>query len=41
MAHKDEMTEGEMEVVTMVFKQYETGIREACINAKVRIQNPN
>ena len=35
MPPKDELTEGEMEVVTMVFKQYETGLREACIEAKV------
>ena len=34
MPPKDELTEGEMEVVTMVFKQYETGLREACIEAK-------
>ena len=37
MPPKDELTEGEMEVATMVFKQYEKGVREACINAKVRI----
>ena len=35
MPPKDELTEGEMEVVTKVFKQYETGLREACIEAKV------
>ena len=35
MPPKYELTEGEMEVVTMVFKQYETGLREACITAKV------
>ena len=35
MPPKDELTEGEMEVVTVVFKQYETGLREACITAKV------
>ena len=35
MPPKDEFTEGELEVVMTVFKQYETGLREACINAKV------
>ena len=35
MPPKDELTEGEMEVVTVLFKQYETGLREACIMAKV------
>ena len=35
MPPKDELTEGEMEVVTVVFKQYETGLREACITAMV------
>ena len=35
MPPKDEFTEGELEVVMTVFKQYETGLREACISAKV------
>ena len=35
MPPREELTEGEMEVVTMVFKQYETGLREACITSKV------
>jgi hypothetical protein len=35
MPPKDELTEGEMEVVTVVFKQYEKGLREAAINSKV------
>ena len=35
MPPKDMLTEGEMEVVTVVFKKYETGLREACITAKV------
>ena len=30
-----EFTESELEAVTMVFKQYETGLREACIDVKV------
>ena len=29
-----EFTESELEAVTMVFKQYETGLREACIDVK-------
>jgi hypothetical protein len=32
----NEFTAGELEVVTTVFRQYETGLREACIDAKVR-----
>ena len=39
MPPKDMLTEGEMEAVTVVFKQYETGLREACITAKVRYLN--
>ena len=34
MAGQTEFTESELEAVTMVFKQYETGVREACINVK-------
>ena len=30
-----ELTDSEIEAVTKVFKQYETGLREACIQAKV------
>jgi hypothetical protein len=37
MPPKDEFTAGELEVVTTVFRQYETGLREACIDAKVRL----
>ena len=29
-----EFTESELEAVTMVFKHYETGLREACIDVK-------
>ena len=29
-----EFTESELEAVTTVFKQYETGLREACIDVK-------
>ena len=36
MPPKDEFTASELEVVTTVFRQYETGLREACIDAKVR-----
>ena len=36
MPPKETLTEGEMEAVTVVFKQYETGLREACITAKVK-----
>ena len=32
---KDELSEMEMEAVTTVFRQYETGLREAAINARV------
>ena len=35
MPPKDKLTPGEMEAVTMAFRQYETGLREACIDAKV------
>ena len=35
---KDELSEAEMDAVTMVFRQYETGLREAAINAKVNIK---
>ena len=35
MAVKDKLTEGEMEVVMSVFRQYETGLRKACIDVKV------
>ena len=34
MPDKNEFTESELEAVTMVFKQYETGVREACIDVK-------
>ena len=34
MTGQAEFTESELEAVTMVFKQYETGVREACINVK-------
>ena len=34
MAGQTDFTESELEAVTMVFKQYETGVREACINVK-------
>ena len=37
MPPKDEFTGGEMEMVMSVFKQYETGLREACIDVKVDI----
>ena len=37
MPPKDEFTQGEMEVVMRVFRQYETGMREACIDVKVRL----
>ena len=37
MALKDKLTEGEMEVVMSVFRQYETGLREACIDVKVNV----
>ena len=32
---ENEFTSNEMEVVTSVFKQYETGLREGRINAEV------
>ena len=35
MKGKEEMTEKEMEVVTTVFRNYETGLREATILPKV------
>ena len=35
MSVKEELSEREMEAVTMVFRQYEKGLREAAINAKV------
>ena len=34
----DELTPQEMDVVTSVFRQYETGLREGVIDAKVRIK---
>ena len=34
MTGQAEFTDSELEAVTMVFKQYETGVREACINVK-------
>ena len=37
MSVKEELSEREMEAVTMVFRQYEKGLREAAINAKVMI----
>ena len=37
MDPKDELSEMEMEAVTTVFRQYETGLREAAINARVFI----
>ena len=37
MPPKEEFTAGEMEMVMSVFKQYETGLREACIDVKVDI----
>ena len=39
MPPKDELTAGELEVVTKVFRQFETGLREACICAKVTAIN--
>ena len=36
MPPKDEFTQSELEMVMSVFKQYETGLREACIDVKVR-----
>ena len=35
MSHQDQLTEGEMEVVMRVFKQFETGLREATILPRV------
>ena len=35
MDQKSELSEMEMEAVTTVFRQYETGLREAAINARV------
>ena len=35
MALKDKLTEREIKVVMSVFRQYETGLREACIDVKV------
>ena len=37
MPPKEEFTGGEMEMVMSVFKQYENGLREACIDVKVDI----
>ena len=37
MSAKNEFTPNEMELVTSVFHQYETGLREAAINSKVCI----
>ena len=37
MSVKEELSEREMEAVTMVFRQYEQGLREAAINAKVML----
>ena len=34
MSSKDVLTDGEMAAVTTVFRQYETGLREAAISAK-------
>merc|ERR1712117_967130 len=34
MPPKDEFTQSELEMVMSVFKQYETGLREACIDVK-------
>ena len=35
MALKDKLTEREIKVVMSVFRQYETGLREACIDVEV------
>jgi hypothetical protein len=35
MPPKDELTCGELEVVMSVFRQYEIGLRKACIDVKV------
>ena len=35
MPPKEEFTSSELEMVISVFKQYETGLREACIDVKV------
>ena len=39
MPAQDKLTPGEMRAVTMAFKQYETGLREACIDAKVSLRS--
>ena len=41
MPPKDEFTAGEMEMVMSVFRQYETGLREACIDVKVGMVKTN
>ena len=38
MPPKDEFTQSELEMVMSVFKQYETGLREACIDVKVGLR---
>ena len=38
MAFRDKLTDGEMEVVMTVFRQFETGLREACIDVKVCVR---
>ena len=35
MPPKNDFTQCELEMVMAVFKQYETGLREACIDVKV------
>ena len=37
MPPKEEFTPCELEMVMSVFKQYETGLREACIDVKVEL----
>ena len=37
MALKDKLTEREIKMVMSVFRQYETGLREACIDVKVNV----
>ena len=36
---KDELTKREIEVITTVFKSFETGLREATISPKVGVQH--
>ena len=38
-AAQEELTEKELDVITTVFRSYETGLREATINPKVNMDN--